>query len=82
MAFSQFLVSLAIVAVVLPMIAGAKVFKVGDEAGWTPNFDYQAWAAGKEFWVGDELGNNLIFLFISGLVNRSGKPDTIKWSIN
>ncbi|KAI3792517.1 hypothetical protein L2E82_06399 [Cichorium intybus] len=32
-----------------------KVFVVGDEKGWTLNFDYQAWAMGKEFVVGDKL---------------------------
>ncbi|KAM0046093.1 putative Phytocyanin domain, cupredoxin [Helianthus debilis subsp. tardiflorus] len=33
-----------------------KVFVVGDEKGWTLNFDYQAWAMGKKFYVGDKLG--------------------------
>ncbi|XAR70383.1 hypothetical protein NMG60_11027225, partial [Bertholletia excelsa] len=28
---------------------------VGDEKGWSLNFDYQTWAAGKEFRVGDTL---------------------------
>ncbi|KAJ0982583.1 hypothetical protein J5N97_010838 [Dioscorea zingiberensis] len=28
---------------------------VGDDNGWTLNFDYQAWAQGKEFRVGDKL---------------------------
>ncbi|XP_047337961.1 blue copper protein 1a-like [Impatiens glandulifera] len=28
---------------------------VGDDKGWTLNFDYQAWAQGKEFRVGDKL---------------------------
>jgi hypothetical protein len=31
-------------------------FMVGDDKGWTVNFDYQAWAKGKEFHVGDKLG--------------------------
>lgn len=29
---------------------------VGDDQGWTTNYDYQAWAKGKEFHVGDKLG--------------------------
>lgn len=33
----------------------AKDFVVGDDKGWTVNFDYQAWAAGKDFRVGDKL---------------------------
>ncbi|PWA75032.1 Cupredoxin [Artemisia annua] len=46
----------------------AKVFTVGDEKGWTLNFDYEAWAKGKEFVVGDQLEsmelsfNNAAFL--------------------
>ncbi|PWA96146.1 cupredoxin [Artemisia annua] len=31
------------------------MFMVGGDSGWTLNFDYQAWAAGKEFVVGDAL---------------------------
>nr|GEU78654.1 blue copper protein-like [Tanacetum cinerariifolium] len=33
-----------------------KLFMVGGDSGWTLKFDYQAWAAGKEFVVGDALG--------------------------
>lgn len=32
------------------------VFMVGDYSGWTLKFDYQAWAKGKKFTVGDILG--------------------------
>ncbi|KAJ9556087.1 hypothetical protein OSB04_010701 [Centaurea solstitialis] len=32
-----------------------KEILVGDDKGWTKNFDYQAWANGKEFYVGDTL---------------------------
>ncbi|KAF6140214.1 hypothetical protein GIB67_000262 [Kingdonia uniflora] len=28
---------------------------VGDNSGWTIKFDYQVWAAGKEFHIGDKL---------------------------
>lgn len=34
----------------------AKEFIVGDDASWTTNFDYQAWAKDKVFHVGDTLG--------------------------
>ncbi|XXG65357.1 hypothetical protein AAC387_Pa05g3078 [Persea americana] len=40
---------------VLPATTLAKVFVVGDEHGWTINFDYKLWAAGKDFRVGDKL---------------------------
>ena len=36
--------------------------------GWTINFDYQAWAQGKEFHVGDTLGKLTlcaIYIYIS-----------------
>ncbi|KAK9079693.1 hypothetical protein SSX86_001366 [Deinandra increscens subsp. villosa] len=32
-----------------------KMIVVGDDKGWTLNFDYQAWAMGKQFVVGDKL---------------------------
>ncbi|KAA8522310.1 hypothetical protein F0562_012983 [Nyssa sinensis] len=38
---------------------------VGDDKGWTPNFDYQAWAEGKEFVVGDKL----VFKYQAGAHN-------------
>ena len=37
-------------------VPSGKVIVVGDNYGWTLNFDYQAWATGKEFVVGDKLG--------------------------
>ncbi|CAI9093863.1 OLC1v1029453C1 [Oldenlandia corymbosa var. corymbosa] len=33
----------------------AKVHYVGGARGWTLNFDYQTWASGQEFHVGDDL---------------------------
>lgn len=30
-------------------------YVVGDANGWKLNFDYQAWADNKEFWVGERL---------------------------
>lgn len=44
-----------VAAVVAPVFA--KDIVVGDDNGWTNNnFDYQAWAATKQFYVGDKLG--------------------------
>ncbi|KAL6005145.1 hypothetical protein ACLOJK_005707 [Asimina triloba] len=40
---------------VLPSIAIAKEIVVGDDSGWTIKFDYQTWAMGKDFLVGDTL---------------------------
>lgn len=34
----------------------AKEYIVGDDSGWTLDFDYQAWAKDKVFYVGDTLG--------------------------
>lgn len=53
---NQFLITLAIISVVLPTVAFATEFKVGDASGWTVGFDYAAWAEDKEFYVGDKLG--------------------------
>ena len=47
---------LAIVVVALPAFAQATEHIVGDYYGWTLNFNYSAWAEGKEFRVGDTLG--------------------------
>ncbi|KAA8522311.1 hypothetical protein F0562_012984 [Nyssa sinensis] len=64
MASLPILITIAIVAVVAPP-ALATDFVVGDDKGWTTNFDYQAWAMGKEFRVGDKL----IFKYTSGAHN-------------
>ncbi|KAF8398047.1 hypothetical protein HHK36_016973 [Tetracentron sinense] len=42
-------------AIIIPAVSMAKEFIVGDEVGWTIRFDYQAWADGKDFHVGDKL---------------------------
>ncbi|KAF4369553.1 hypothetical protein F8388_019422 [Cannabis sativa] len=55
MAFSNhYVLFIAIVAILVPSITAVE-YVVGDEKGWTINFDYQAWAQGKEFHVGDKL---------------------------
>ncbi|RVW25551.1 hypothetical protein CK203_115724 [Vitis vinifera] len=48
-------IALAVFAIVLPAVAMATEFTVGDDQGWTINFDYEAWAKDKVFRVGDEL---------------------------
>ncbi|XP_030945801.1 mavicyanin-like [Quercus lobata] len=53
MASTQFFI-FAILAVLVPSILGTD-FVVGDDKGWTNGFDYQTWADGKEFHVGDQL---------------------------
>ncbi|XP_028061247.1 uncharacterized protein LOC114264753 [Camellia sinensis] len=53
MAFKH--VFLIILAVIFPIVVSGKDFIVGDETGWTINFDYVAWAQGKDFRVGDKL---------------------------
>ncbi|XP_062075887.1 blue copper protein 1b-like [Humulus lupulus] len=50
----QLFISLAIIAIFVHSISAVE-YVVGDEKGWTINFDYQAWAKGKEFHVGDKL---------------------------
>ena len=55
MASNKFLM-LTIVAIFLPAMAVATDFIVGDDSGWTINFDYQAWAKDKVLRIGDKLG--------------------------
>ena len=50
-------IALAVFAIVLPAVAMAIEFTVGDDQGQTINFDYEAWVKDKVFRVGDELGN-------------------------
>lgn len=55
--FSHVVVLVAIsVAMLLPMTTVATEYVVGDDSGWTTNFDYQNWAKDKQFYVGDTLG--------------------------
>lgn len=75
MASSKLFVILAIAAIIAPSVLG-KDHIVGDETGWTTNFDYQAWAKAKEFRVGDRLSkfdqsnafNLLLLFFLNSLV--------------
>ena len=64
---SKHLAALAIFAILLPAVAMATEFTVGDDQGWTINFDYEAWAKDKVFHVGDKLGNvaqTITFFFL------------------
>ncbi|PSS23544.1 Uclacyanin 1 like [Actinidia chinensis var. chinensis] len=76
MAFKHVFIILAIIS---PVMVSAKDFIVGDEKGWTLNFDYQAWAQGKDFRVGDRL----VFKYPVGVhnvfkVNGTGFQNCIK----
>ncbi|KAK1583888.1 hypothetical protein Q3G72_027894 [Acer saccharum] len=51
----SYLVVFALISTMIPVMTLAKEFVVGDGKGWTINFDYQAWAQGKDFRVGDKL---------------------------
>ncbi|XVF30758.1 hypothetical protein REPUB_Repub16aG0086200 [Reevesia pubescens] len=55
MAIHRSLVFFAIIAVIAPAISFAMEYIVGDNDGWKPGVDYQAWAKGKQFIVGDTL---------------------------
>lgn len=63
MASSSFFIIFAIAACFVPSIL-ATDHMVGDDSGWTTNFDYQTWAQGKEFRVGDRLGNVLSLIIV------------------
>lgn len=62
MAFGRVFVLLLAIAVFASTVTSATKFIVGDDSGWTVGFDYQAWAKGKVFHVGDKLGKQLIKL--------------------
>ncbi|KAG8648023.1 blue copper protein [Manihot esculenta] len=52
-------------AAIVPSTTLAKDYIVGDDSGWTTNYDYQAWAQGKNFMVGDTL----VFKYPVGIHN-------------
>ena len=61
---------------------------VGDEKGWTLNFNYTAWAEGRQFRVGDTLGTLTInqaslasYQFMTYLSNLNGKCNIWSCSI-
>ncbi|XWS64875.1 hypothetical protein CRYUN_Cryun05aG0041700 [Craigia yunnanensis] len=55
MAVHRLLVVFAIVAAIAPEISFATEFKVGGDEGWKLGVNYQDWAKGKQFIVGDTL---------------------------
>ncbi|PWA93528.1 Cupredoxin [Artemisia annua] len=55
MAMSRTNVVLIATLFVLATSVSATEYIVGDGSGWTLDFDYQAWAQGKQFFVGDKL---------------------------
>ncbi|KAH0973936.1 hypothetical protein GBA52_015835 [Prunus armeniaca] len=61
MASSNLYIILVTLAIFAPSVL-ATDYVVGDDKGWTINFDYQAWAQGKSFYVGD----NLVFNYPKG----------------
>merc|ERR1712071_183248 len=54
MALTRMLITIAIIAIGLSP-ALATDYLVGDQKGWTLQFDYKGWAADKQFHVGDKL---------------------------
>lgn len=55
MASTKLFMVLVIAAIFVPSISAVD-YVVGDDKGWTINFDYQSWALDKVFYVGDKLG--------------------------
>ncbi|KAL8238792.1 hypothetical protein R6Q59_015359 [Mikania micrantha] len=45
---------------VLAAFVSATEYTVGDDSGWTLDFDYQTWAKDKVFVVGDKLAFNYV----------------------
>jgi len=56
MASSRVVLILSLSMVLLSSVAIATDHIVGDDKGWTVNFDYTQWAQDKVFRVGDNLG--------------------------
>jgi len=61
---SSRVIYLAISMVLLSSAAMAADHVVGDEKGWTVDFNYTQWAQDKVFRVGDNLGKNMIHSLI------------------
>lgn len=65
MASNRFVIVAIFAVIVLSTIAMATEYIVGDENGWTNDgsVDYEAWAKGKMFNVGDLLGTYIYIHF-------------------
>ena len=48
--------AVALTALLPATASAAASYRVGDDSGWEIGVDYDAWAAGKKFKVGDTLG--------------------------
>lgn len=48
--------AVAVVGALLRVTTSSTVYKVGDDDGWDEDVDYNTWASGKDFKVGDTLG--------------------------
>ncbi|KAL7597186.1 hypothetical protein Lser_V15G28593 [Lactuca serriola] len=53
--FTHIVLLVISVVVLLPSTTMAAEYVVGDDSGWTINYDYQVWAKDKVFYVGDKL---------------------------
>ncbi|KAI7993100.1 Uclacyanin 1 [Camellia lanceoleosa] len=62
-----------IIVVIFPIIVSTTDFIVGDEKGWTVNFDYQAWAQGKDFQY-PEGAHNVFKVNGTGFQNCNAPP--------
>ncbi|XP_008240517.1 PREDICTED: stellacyanin-like [Prunus mume] len=82
MASIKFVTLITMVVILLPTIAMATEFVVGDENGWKPNFDYQAWAKDKVFHVGDTLVFNYQPPHNVFKVNGTGFKECVKPTTN
>lgn len=68
MGSTKILITASIMVVITTLMGAvpglAKEITVGDEAGWKLDFNYQDWAKGKDFQVGDKL-SMIIYYFTS-----------------
>ncbi|KAL2543898.1 Uclacyanin 1 [Forsythia ovata] len=63
MASKVFLIAILVTTIAAPSLATD--YMVGDDAGWKVGVNYTAWAAGKEFYIGDTL----MFMYQKGSEN-------------
>lgn len=61
MASKVLLFAIMIAAAAAP--AFAVDYVVGDDDGWKLNFNYSAWAQGKEFFVGDRISKFILLYY-------------------
>lgn len=64
MASTKLFMVLVIGAIIVPSISAVE-YVVGDDHGWTINYDYQKWASNKVFYVGDKLGTYSFVQFVA-----------------